>query len=236
MSYLAINHHPAAELLLSYSAGSVSSSQAICIATHLDYCTPCRNAHHRNNAIGGAMLSEGKASGVSAQSKNKVLAAIAARKASNDDLNTAADADDVVAAPLTPAEVPRPLRKIIPEGFDALRWRLATLSVRTCNLNKESDGAAVSLLKIKAGGKVNRHTHMGDEYTVVLTGSFSDEDGLYRPGDFLVRTPDEQHTPVATTDSDCICLTTQEAPLQFTGGIWRLINPILRRSFYLGSL
>jgi len=230
MSNVAINHHPSPELLLSYSAGSVSSSQAICIATHLDYCTSCRVAHQRNNAIGGVMLNEGKASGVSAESKNKVLAAIAARQASND--GPATDADSVATAPHTPAEVPRPLRKIIPEGFAALRWRMATLSVRTCNLNKESDGAAVSLLKIKAGGKVNRHTHMGDEYTVVLKGSFSDEDGLYRPGDFLVRSPEEQHTPVATTDSDCICLTAQEAPLQFTGGIWRLINPLLRKSFY----
>jgi putative transcriptional regulator len=230
MSNVAINHHPSAELLLSYSAGSVSSSQAICIATHLDYCTSCRAAHQRNNAIGGVMLQEGKAGGVSAESKKKVLAAIAARKASND--NPLAELEAVAAAPLTSAEVPRPLRKIIPEGFSALRWRLATMSVRTCNLNKESDGASISLLKIKAGGKVNRHTHMGDEYTVVLKGSFSDEDGLYRPGDFLVRSPDEQHTPVATTDSDCICLSAQEAPLQFTGGIWRLMNPMLRKSFY----
>jgi putative transcriptional regulator len=229
MSNVAINHHPSSELLLSYSAGSVSSSQAICIATHLDYCTACRVTHQRNNAIGGVMLNEGKAGGgVSAESKNKVLAAIAARKASNG----SPLAEVVAAAPLTPAEVPRPLRKNIPKGFSALRWRLATLSVRTCNLNKESDGASISLLKIKAGGKVNRHTHMGDEYTVVLKGSFSDEDGLYRPGDFLVRSPEEQHTPVATTDSDCICLTAQEAPLQFTGSIWRLINPILRKSFY----
>lgn len=230
MSYVSTNYHPSAELLLSYSAGSVSSSQAICIATHLDYCAQCRVAHHRNNAIGGVMLKEGKASVVSAASKNKVLAAIAARKASND--NLVADADTDATAPLTLAEVPRPLRKIIPEGFAALRWQLATLSVKTCSLNTESDGTAVSLLKIKAGGKVNRHSHMGDEYTVVLKGSFSDEDGLYGPGDFLVRSSVEQHTPVATKDSDCICLTAQEAPLQFTGGIWRLLNPILRRSFY----
>lgn len=243
MASAAIRHHPSPELLLSYSAGTIANGLALCVATHLDYCAHCRAVHHRNNAIGGVMLSGSISADrssrisearitetrVSEQSRQAVLAAIASRRSANED--QAAGAEETPRPTPATSDVPRPLRPIIPQGFSALRWNISTWSVRTCVLGKEPDGTAMSLLKIKAGGKVSRHGHMGDEYTVILTGAFSDEDGLYGPGDFLVRTADEHHTPVATRDSDCICLTAQEAPLQFTGGLWRLFNPILRRNF-----
>jgi putative transcriptional regulator len=247
MARAAIRHHPAPELLLSYSAGTIPSGLALCVATHLDYCPHCRTLHHRNNAIGGAMLSGAigsdksariseariNESRVSEKSREAVLAAIASRRSANEDPVEEPEVPTPLSEDRSSGKVPRPLRPIIPQGFSGLRWNISTWSVRTCELGREPDGTALSLLKIRAGGKVSRHGHMGDEYTVILTGAFSDEDGLYGPGDFLVRSANEHHTPVATRDGDCICLTAQEAPLQFTGGIWRLFNPILRRNFKL---
>jgi len=43
----------------------------------------------------------------------------------------------------------------------------------------------MALHRIKAGGKAPEHDHKGTEITVVLTGSFSDEDDIYQPGDFI---------------------------------------------------
>ena len=84
----------------------------------------------------------------------------------------------------------------------------------------------VALHRIDAGGKAPEHDHRGREITVVLTGSFSDEDGVYQPGDFLVREPGDTHRPFAARNEDCICLSVLEAPIKLTG-IKRILNPFL---------
>ena len=66
---------------------------------------------------------------------------------------------------------------------------------------------------------------------MILEGSFSDESGLYRQGDFMVKDASDQHTPVATQDRECICLAVTEGPIQFTGFFSRMINPLLRRAY-----
>ena len=89
----------------------------------------------------------------------------------------------------------------------------------------------MELLKIRPGGSASTHTHLGDEYTVILEGSFSDEKGVYRRGDFVVKDSSDQHTPVATKDQECICLAVTEGPVQLTGFFSRLLNPLLRRGY-----
>ena len=72
------------------------------------------------------------------------------------------------------------------------------------------------------------HGHAGSEITVVLQGSFSDQDGRYAQGDFLVRGPGDEHRPVAAADSDCLCLAVLDAPIRLGGLLGRLANPFLR--------
>jgi len=62
----------------------------------------------------------------------------------------------------------------------------------------------------------------------VLRGSFSDADGRYQEGDFLVRGPDDEHRPVAAADGDCLCLAVMDAPIRLGGLLGRLANPFLR--------
>jgi len=234
-----INHHPSDELLLEYSAGNVTGGNAICIASHVELCPKCKATHKRNNAIGGALINKLESSVVTDQLKNKVLQRITQSKA--DECASSASTEN--SSPLEPAlgasspskrpsrHIPRAIRSFVPDDFSALKWSLTTASSRTCLLFKDELGAAVSLLRIKPGGKISHHKHMGDEYTLILSGSFSDEDGIYKTGDFMLRNDQHQHTPVATKDAECICLTVQEAPLQFTGRLWRMLNPFIRKSF-----
>jgi putative transcriptional regulator len=112
-----------------------------------------------------------------------------------------------------------------------LNWNRVSADIHSVELCRDSNGARVELLKIKPGGSATTHTHMGDEYTVILEGSFSDESGLYGRGDFMVRNQNDKHTPVATQDRECICLAVTEGPIQFTGFMHRLLNPFIRRSY-----
>lgn len=226
-----VKHHPSADMLLSYSAGTATATHALCIATHLEHCSSCRAAHQRNNAIGGRFVEELDSAGentnrVSAEVKNSLFAKLEGRKPAHQQAISANSAPEK-----TPAAkaIPRVLSKLIPKGFSSLKWQIISTSARSTVLFKDESGVNVSLLKLLPGGQVARHGHLGDEYTIVLTGSFSDESGVYQPGDFLCRSKDDCHTPVATKDAECICLVVQEAPLQFTNGIFRLLNPWLRR-------
>ena len=239
------SHHPSADLLLSYSAGTASPGHALCVATHLEYCQSCVQAHQRNNAIGGRLITE-----LHSQEQSQVSEGLKSRVFSLLDNFTRSPADSdqqnnrqyklqnnrqatQASGMTTDPRLPRALRKLVPEGLNGLDWRMISTSARSCQLFKDDSSTIVSLLKLKPGGRVARHKHMGNEFTVILTGAFSDEDGVYREGDFLLRDANDSHSPVATRDAECICLTLQEAPLQFTGWPLKLVNPWIRNQFRL---
>ncbi len=214
-----IQNHPAEELLTGFSAASLPLSQAACISAHLENCQACRQAVAQLNSVGSEFMQQLKPAPASAELKQDLL-----------------DRLDDLAEPAQPGHfqneaIPRGLRQFIPGDYSKLPWKRVSPDIHSHELCRDSNGAKMELLRIRAGGKATTHTHMGDEYTVILEGSFSDEDGLYHRGDFLVRDASHRHTPIATRDRECICLAVTEAPIQFTGFFGRLLNPLIRRSY-----
>ena len=122
-------------------------------------------------------------------------------------------------------QLPKYLHKFL--NHQELEWRSlsSTLSVAAISVG-EAD-YELALHRIDAGGKAPVHDHKGTELTVVLKGSFSDEDGIYREGDFLMREPGDIHRPSATQDQACICLSVLSAPIKLTG-IKQVLNPFMR--------
>ena len=217
------NQHPQNELLTAYSAGSLPLSQALCISTHIEHCPDCARQLQRLNRVGSELMQQLKPAPASAELKNKLLDKL-------DSLDTDSIADTAT-GPETDSSVPRCLRQFVSESYHQLPWRRVSSDIHSVELCRDSNGAKVELLKIKPGGSAITHTHLGDEYTVILEGSFSDETGLYHKGDFLLREKHDKHTPVATQDRECICLAVTEGPIQFTGLFSRLMNPLVRRGY-----
>lgn len=232
--------HPDIHWLTDYAAGNLPLSQALCISTHLSFCSQCRNDIEQLNSLGGTILTESIAGAddnvhsseeaFTDSTRLKMLDLIMAQdpnelKQAQSSVNTgsvsAANSDEK-----TP--LPRCLDKLLPDGIDQLEWKKLSTSLKVARLASGDSQREVALHKIKAGGGVANHDHRGREVTVVLTGSFSDQDGLYLPGDFLVKEAGETHKPMASEDSECICLSVLEAPVKFTGTFARLINPFLR--------
>ena len=215
------NNHPYDELLAAYSAGSLPLSQALCISAHLEHCQSCGQRLQQLNHVGSELMQQLKPSKVSDELKTKLLGML-------DSLPEDLPDDE---SPEVDSGVPRCLRQFVERNYDDLDWKRVSADIHSVELCRDSNGARVELLKIKPGGSAMTHTHMGDEYTVILEGSFSDESGLYGQGDFLVRDENDQHTPVATQDRECICLAVTEGPIQFTGFLHRLLNPFIRRGY-----
>ena len=89
----------------------------------------------------------------------------------------------------------------------------------------------VSLLRLKPGRGLPLHRHVGDEYTVVLQGGYTDTTGNYGVGDFCRRAGPEQHEPIADPGEPCIALIVVEKPIVLTGPIGRWLNPLVSRGW-----
>lgn len=87
-----------------------------------------------------------------------------------------------------------------------------------------STQARVNLMYISDGVAIPQHTHKGLESTLVLHGSFSDEDGEYQVGDYLLKDASVKHSPFTKQGEDCLCLTVLTEPMLFTQGVARIFN------------
>ncbi|MBT8149188.1 MAG: ChrR family anti-sigma-E factor [Gammaproteobacteria bacterium] len=127
-----------------------------------------------------------------------------------------------------PRDLPASVAKLLQGGWQSLRWKKLGRTLRVATLECGDTQREVALHRLRAGGSVANHDHGGDEVTVVLRGSFSDQQGLYLPGDFLLRKQGEQHRPVASGDTECLCLSVVDAPIKFTGFFTQLLNPFIK--------
>ena len=89
---------------------------------------------------------------------------------------------------------------------------------------KVSDENELKLIKMDPGASVPLHSHGGQEYILVLSGSFCDEYGNYNKGDLQINDQKIKHTPVACKDEGCICLTITEKEVIFFGRFGSFLN------------
>ena len=87
--------------------------------------------------------------------------------------------------------------------------------------------ANLILLKVGVGCQVPQHTHVGSEYTQVLSGAFTDAAGRYAAGDCVEANEDIDHQPVVDGDVECICLAAVEGRLRLRSFVARLLQPML---------
>jgi putative transcriptional regulator len=214
-------HHPEYTWLEQYAAGAVPLPVALCVATHASFCGECRRQIELLQSVGGALFEQLAPVPVAGETLQRILGRIDAGAP----IDSAAAA---VAEPSVNDDVPPSLRGLVPGGYDTLRWSRLLPRMRVASLRMGDPVFQVMLHRVQPGGSVPRHDHRGLEFTVVLRGSFSDERGVYGPGDFLQCGPGVRHHPVAALNGECLCLTVQEAPVRFTGLFWRCLNPFLR--------
>ncbi|MCZ2721302.1 ChrR family anti-sigma-E factor [Marinomonas sp. 15G1-11] len=223
-----LNYHPTIELLTDYTAGSLALSYSLCIATHLEQCKECRAQVKKLEHVGSVLFDEIDPLEASSNNMDDLKQAFFNRLEEQNKMSDTMTALNTVNSH-DGYRVPRSLQQFVPEGYDALNWVRISPSFQTAILANEENGTQIALTRVKAGSNIPTHTHTGDEFTLVLEGSFSDQSGVYKRGDFVQLNQQHTHKPVVTRDAECICLTIVDAPIQFTGLLTRLLNPILRK-------
>jgi len=214
-----MTHHVPSSLLFDYATGALAEGPALAVSTHLSYCGKCLAALERLEEVGGAVLQSLEPATVESELLSRTLARL-------DEHGT----DERRAEPEDAGEgtLPPVLRPHLGTTLARARWRFAAPHVREARLTLAGPSHRARLLRVPAGRKVPRHTHRGVEYTVVLSGGFTDRGEVYRRGDFCMADPSVEHRPVAMDDAECLCLSVLDAPVLPTGRIGRLIAPFLR--------
>ncbi|EKE76641.1 ChrR family anti-sigma-E factor [Gallaecimonas xiamenensis] len=217
-----IKHHPAQALLVAHQAGDLPLATSAALAAHLAGCSYCQAVL--------AELEEEAAGAFEAQS-------LPVRQDDFDALLARLDQ----APPAQPAPITLPSLSVNGESFVLPKalgglvasvgsWRRLGSKVWSADLDLGDKKAKASFLYVDSHTRIPKHTHGGEEITLVLSGSLADEGGRYGEGDFLLKTPADEHQPY-TQDSPCLCFTVLSAPLVFTGPLGRLANPLLRLFF-----
>ena len=211
-----ITNHPETELLLEYSAGSLPLAPSIAVTTHLQFCSSCNATAEALKDIGGDLLESHDSVEVSASLLDRVLDKVG--EPENRTIYREVGCKDKISRLL-----PRYVRSLLP---DSLRWRNLSSSLKVAPISVGETNHELALHKISAGGRAPDHGHNGQEITVVLKGSFSDDGGVYQTGDFLIKEPGDSHRPIAAQNEDCICLSVLAAPIKLKG-LKRVFNPFL---------
>lgn len=217
---MTVTHHLSDELILAYGTGALDEATSLLIATHMALCPRCRAALEMTEAIAGTVLEDLPEAEIDETEVESLLARV----------------DTAMAPPPAPAParkpvrtpvLPQPLRDYVGGDVGDIRWRGLRKGVRQFPVVNGSSGAKARLLWVPPGAKVPEHSHGGLELTLVLDGSFYDQNAWFRRGDVEEADATVEHQPVAGPEKPCICLAVTDAPLKFRSLLPRLAQPFL---------
>jgi len=221
---MTIKHHLDDATLMSMSAGALPDALANVAACHLDICPSCRQRLSELDMLGGALLervepvplSDGLSERMAAHFREDNVRSFPVHRARSHQRNKHAR-----------GEVPAPLKKLIGDSLDDLRWQWLAPGMRqyTIPLPEENCGS-LRLLRIKAGMRIPEHGHGGSELTLILRGAYHDRFGRFGPGDVADLDEDADHEPRVDKDSECICLVATEQSARFKGIFSRVLQPL----------
>ncbi|TAA46839.1 ChrR family anti-sigma-E factor [Corallincola spongiicola] len=225
-----INHHPTSQLLQQFADGDLSPALSLAVSAHVDMCPHCQRALDVAEA---ELAQQWQFKEVSDETvAEQDLTTMPEFAAMFDQITRAEPAAiesnwESAPTPLLLGDkefyLPRALQRF---SAQAGRWRqMGKLSRSSLALE---ENVSASFIHIDADGQIPEHTHKGVEWTLVLDGSFSDEEGHYQAGDFIRCDGQHKHTPRTAMGEDCLCFAVVEAPLHFTSGLSRLLNPFAR--------
>lgn len=237
-----ISYHPDSRYLTDFASANLSLAEAVCVSAHLEFCGKCRGHVQQLKDVGAHLLTQLEPEELEADSFTRLMSKIGSADAAASSPSTPAEPalslneceqDEAARSKELPRSLvdvflPRSVRSLSRGGLQNLSWAQLGKALRVAPLPIFGESRETAIYDIKAGGRMPEHEHRGEEITVLLKGSFSDADGSYSRGDFVVRNAGEAHQPTATQDTDCICLVCLERPVRPRGLFYRLLEPFVQ--------
>lgn len=125
---------------------------------------------------------------------------------------------------------PKTLRSVLGHGLQDMKWRSMVPGVAVHDVlgnRRYEEGERLYLLKAKGGMKMPQHSHKGEEWSLILTGSYSIGETTYRRGDLHIEDDTVTHAPHIDEGEDCICLVMTEGPLVMKSLIPKIVQKVV---------
>lgn len=222
-----INYHPDQHLLSLHAKGELPLSMSIAISAHAELCPHCQQQLDQMTIALSEQQFESAVKNQSVDTNDNHQLDALLEQLLNSTLDTleieqASTIDTIEDNSVSIKGQHYPLPKVFRKQINA-SWQ-GIGKVSRLRLDTGEPQARASLLHIAANGEIPEHTHKGAELTLLLAGEFSDCYNTYKPGDFMLLDKEHQHSP--KTLEGCLCYTIVDAPLYFTKGFSKLLNPI----------
>ncbi len=210
-------HHPDDATLVSYAACSIEPNFSLVLDLHIRNCRRCQLRMAEAERLGAALLTQMPAADIDPAVRSNLFQMLDQRQGTSQCYTTVE-----TALPESPDLLPDFITHWEEANIERLPWKRMGPGVRYIPL--DSVQGKLFLLRIAPGTCLPEHGHRGNELTLVLSGSYSDEIGRFTPGCIADLDDEINHQPIADRSEDCICLVATDAPLQFHGWVPRLFQ------------
>ncbi|MEL7482365.1 MAG: ChrR family anti-sigma-E factor [Pseudomonadota bacterium] len=207
-------HHDLGELYSAYSAGTLDPAFALLVETQAALRSDVAEETVIGEAIAGEVFDTEETAELSDGLLARTFEMIDAQRVSDMAHKRAAAAGRQLLDEVT--RLPVPVFEPVIDAISENGWVTPTAGVRRLDLDVSSE-AEVEIYRIEPGRSVPRHSHDGMEFTLVMTGGFTDETGAYGPGDLSVKGPNDTHQPTADADGVCYTLAVRDGAVRLTG-------------------
>ena len=170
------------QLVAAYAAGALDPALALLLETQAALSPAAARDLALADAAAGAFLERQAPAALAGDALERVFAQSVTEQPSHPRTTRSAHepqyGDDLRA-------LPESVRALALDAAATRGWRFAGRDMRALTLDTGGESTA-EILRIAPGAAAPQHTHAGDEYTLVLSGAFHDERGLYRAGDLAI--------------------------------------------------
>lgn len=204
------------------SAGTLSPHQQLLLECQAEMRPELQGLLSAGDHIAGALLETAKGAPLSDGFMASLEKRLAPSPAEAPDSRDAGEP----AAP-RPDWMPAALESYIRRSRTQLKWRNAGLGVQQARLSRTADGRRLYLLKALPGTPLPRHSHRGQEWTLLLAGGYKSGPDQYVAGDLHQEDEACTHDLRIDNDGPCIALIADEGRLRFPNPLLRLLQPFV---------
>ncbi len=206
------------DIITEYAAGNLSPAKHTVVACQSEICEEVSSRIMFQEQIAASMIEEVQTKILSPLFMGNVLANLPPQdKFSSNNTNIENNS-------------PRTLSHLLGCGLNEMKWKSLIPGVAVHDMlgNRHTkDGDRLYLLKAKGGMQMPNHGHNGEEWTLILKGSYNVGDKTFVRGDLHIEDEDEIHSPHINEGEDCICLVMTQGPLKMKGWLPRLVQPLI---------
>lgn len=183
---------PSDDILMKYASGVLDPALRMLVTRHLELSPGTRSLLTQWDELGGHLLDAEEGVALTAGRLDQALSLIGREAASS------------------PAAAGFP-------ALETLNWRWAGPGRAIANIDVPGSQLKSYALRIAPGKAMLQHSHAAEEWTLIVQGAYRDESGEYAAGAFIEEDEATNHRPVATGDTECICLAVMSGPLSAPG-------------------